>query len=70
MDLNKLRDEIESLLWRYWENLPEPKMNYVNWWYGDGRFYDLLNERPSLKDVLRPMVDPGNRRFWGNGIKR
>jgi len=39
----ELREEIDRLLWLFWEELPEPKPNYTEWFYGDGRFFDLLN---------------------------
>ena len=38
-----LRDKIDNLLFQYWESLPEPKKDYVNWWYGDGGVNETLN---------------------------
>ena len=28
-------DRIESLMWQYYQELPEPKIDYCAWWYGD-----------------------------------
>ena len=28
-------DELESILWNYYQSIPEPKISYESWWYGD-----------------------------------
>jgi len=35
-------EEIEAMLFRYWDRLPEPKKNYTQWWYSDGGIRDML----------------------------
>jgi len=29
-------DTMESILWQYYNELPDPKIDYVQWFYGDG----------------------------------
>jgi len=35
-------DELESIMYRYWVGLPEPKIDYTIWWYSDGGVKDVL----------------------------
>jgi len=35
-------DELESILWNYYQSMPEPKISYESWWYGDGGIREML----------------------------
>jgi len=35
-------DELESVLWNYYQSMPEPKISYESWWYGDGGIREML----------------------------
>ena len=35
-------DELESIMYNYWQGLPEPKLEYAVWWYGDGGVKETL----------------------------
>jgi len=35
-------DELESIMWQYYQQLPEPKISYVEWWYGDSGVRETL----------------------------
>ena len=35
-------DELESIMYRYWVGLAEPKIDYTQWWYGDGGIKETL----------------------------
>ena len=35
-------DELENVMYRYWVSLPEPKIDYTQWWYRDGGIRDML----------------------------
>ena len=41
----ELRLKLDNLLFKYWESLPEPKMFYTEWFYGEGGIRDILNLR-------------------------
>lgn len=53
----KLREQIEGLLYRYWESLSEPKQTYTQWYYGKGRYFDLLNEGTNINPVFTDIVN-------------
>jgi hypothetical protein len=48
--LRELRLDLENELYEFWKKLPEPKICYTEWFYGDGGFWDLLNNRHLKKD--------------------
>lgn len=52
-----LRKDLENLLFRYWEELPEPKKCYTEWFYGDGGFQEMLNSH-HLKDKKKKQQGP------------
>ena len=58
-------DEIESTMFLYWESLPEPKKNYVQWWYSQGGIRDMLSDyhklNPEYEDrfLLKPKLRMG-----------
>jgi len=55
--LEEIRDEVDNLLFKYWEALSEPKKDYVQWWYGDGGIKDALdNFHPDPVPVKTPAV--------------
>ena len=35
-------DELESIMYRYWVGLSEPKIDYTQWWYSDGGVKEML----------------------------
>ena len=35
-------DELESIMYRYWVGLSEPKIDYTQWWYSDGGIKEML----------------------------
>ena len=35
-------DYVESILWNYYQDLPEPKISFESWWYGDGSIREML----------------------------
>ena len=58
-------DEIESVMYRYWVSLPEPKIDYTQWWYSDGGVKDMLQTyhkpEPNYEDrfLLKPKLRMG-----------
>ena len=36
-------DELESVLWQYYQGLPEPKISFESWWYGDNGVREALS---------------------------
>ena len=35
-------DELESIMWNYFQMLPEPKISFEAWWYGDNGVRETL----------------------------
>ena len=34
---------VENTLFEFWESLPEPKLDYTQWYYGEGGVKESLN---------------------------
>lgn len=51
--MNKLRDSIDNLLFKYYARLPEPKMTYTEWWYGNGGIKEALDRRHLIQSDER-----------------
>ena len=48
-------DELESVLWQYYQGIDEPKISFEEWFYGDnGVRAALLNYHPEKKPVPEP----------------
>jgi len=39
-----LKIDAGNAIYRYWEALPEPKRSWHDFYYGDGGFWDLLED--------------------------
>ena len=58
-------DEIESALYRYWVCLPEPKIDYTQWYYSDGGIREMIlnyhKPDPTYEDrfLLKPKLRMG-----------
>ena len=51
-------DELESVLWQYYQGLPEPKISFESWWYSDGGIMEMLQTYhiPEKKEITeRPL---------------
>lgn len=54
--MDKLRDSIDNLLFKYWTGLPEPKMTYTEWWYGRGGIKEMLDGRHLIQSNEREKI--------------
>ena len=41
-------DELEAIMFRYYNSLPEPKKSYAVWWYSYGGIRDMVLEYHKL----------------------
>jgi hypothetical protein len=48
--------DLENMLFRYWESLPDPKKWYSVWMYGDGGVRDMLlnYHKPEVEEKEEP----------------
>ena len=44
-------DELESVLWQYYQGLPEPKISFESWWYGDNGVREALSNYVEKKEI-------------------
>ena len=47
-------DELESVLWQYYQGLPEPKISFESWWYGDNGVREALSNYVEKKPAPEP----------------
>ena len=63
-------DELENVMYRYWVSLPEPKIDYTQWWYSDGGVKDMLQtyHKPELNYEDRFLLKP-KLRMGGTNVR-
>ena len=50
MGFDELKIHVGNMAFRLWERLPEPKLPYVSWWYGE-RKQSLSESIEGYKEV-------------------
>ena len=60
-EIDSLQTRIENMLFSVWEEMPEPKPTYTEWFYGDGGPRDVIGELlGKMRDtVIKKTYVPG-----------
>lgn len=70
-EIDSLQNKIETMLTKTWNEMPEPKPTYTEWFYGDGGPRDaMLRMLEKMRDqVIRRTFVPGCIKSSSRGFR-
>ena len=57
-------DTMESILWQYYQGLPEPKISFESWWYGDNGVREALSNYVEKKETKPYRYEHMEKPMW------